>query len=365
MRHPGTKRAAVAAGSLVLVAVVALALALAACGDGSASASGKAVDTVVGAGASFPFPLYSKWGQEYRAESGVKLNYQSIGSGGGISAIEANTVDFGASDAPLEASELEAQGLIQFPMCVGGVVPVVNLKGVESGSLRLDAATLADVYMGEISKWNDPKIAALNTGLELPDTAITVVHRSDGSGTTWIFTNYLTGAAGDVWTAGADKEIDWPTGVGGKGNEGVAASVQQVDGSIGYVEYAYARQNSMNWTQMKNREGAFVEPSLRTFGQAAAKADWAGAEGFYLVLVDQPGQDTWPITGASFILVREEQGDAARGKMTLEFFDWAYTSGAGSAEALDYVPMPENVAALVRDKAWSQVTAGGAPVWQR
>jgi phosphate transport system substrate-binding protein len=354
---------------VVLVALVVLAMTLAACGDGGAPASGsggaaKTDDTIVGAGASFPFPLYSKWGQEYNAESGVKLNYQSIGSGGGISAIEQNTVDFGASDAPLDAAELEAEGLVQFPMCVGGIVMVVNLDGVESGALKLDADTLASIYMGTITSWDDAAIKSLNPGLDLPATDITVAHRSDGSGTTWIFTNYLTAAAGDVWTAGADKEIDWPTGVGGKGNEGVAASVQQVKGSIGYVEYAYAKQNSMTWTQLQNADGTFVDPSLESFGQAAAEADWTGTPGFGVVLVDQPGPDTWPITGASFILMRKEQDDATRGKMTLDFFDWAYASGATSAEALDYVPIPDKVSELVRSDAWSQITADGAPVWK-
>jgi phosphate transport system substrate-binding protein len=270
----------VAGRSLALAAVtlmVALAVVAAACGDGGApagdSGGAKTGDTIVGAGASFPFPLYSQWGQEYNAETGKKLNYQSIGSGGGISAIEQNTVDFGASDAPLDASELESEGLVQFPMCVGGVVPVVSLDGVESGALKLNAATLAGIYAGTITKWNDADIAALNSGVDLPDSEITVVHRSDSSGTTWIFTSYLTAAAGDVWTAGADKEIDWPTGVGGKGNEGVAASVQQVKGSIGYVEYAYAKQNDMTWTQLQNKDGKVVDPSLESLARSGDVAD--------------------------------------------------------------------------------------------
>lgn len=373
MSKERTRGCVFAARSVALVALVAvavLAVTLAACGDGGAPGSGsggaaKVDDTIVGAGASFPFPLYSKWGQEYNAENGVKLNYQSIGSGGGISAIEANTVDFGASDAPLDASELDAQGLVQFPMCVGGVVLVVNLDGVDGGALKLDADTLAGIYMGEITSWDAAAIKGINPGLDLPATDITVAHRSDGSGTTWIFTKYLAAAAGDVWTSGADKEIDWPTGVGGKGNEGVAASVQQVKGAIGYVEYAYAKQNGMTWTQLQNADGAFVEPSLESFSEAAAKADWTGTPGFAVVLVNQPGPSTWPITGASFILMRREQDDAVRGKMTLDFLDWAYTSGATSAEALDYVPIPDKVSELVRSDAWSGIVAGGAPVWKQ
>lgn len=353
---------------LALVAV-ALGLLAAACGgSGSpsdAGASGGGGATIVGAGASFPAPLYSKWGTDYNGVSGHKLNYQSIGSGGGISAIEAKTVDFGASDAPLAEADLKANGLVQFPMCVGGVVPVVNLKGVSDGQLKLTADVLAGIYAGKITTWNDPSITALNPGVSLPSSKINVVHRSDGSGTTWIFTNYLTAAAGDVWTSGADKEIDWPVGVGGKGNEGVAASVQQLSGSIGYVEYAYAKQTQMTTVQVKNKAGAWVKPSLETFTAATRNADWKSSlPSMYLVLVDQAGKDTWPITGASFILVRKDQSDAARAKAMLQYFDWAFSNGQTAARSLDYVPMPSSTVKLIEDNVWADLTAGGSAVWQ-
>ena len=348
-------------------ALITLALAVAACGGGSSSGgqSPAAADTIVGAGASFPYPLYSKWGQEYAATGGAKLNYQSIGSGGGISAVTAKTVDFGASDAPLEQAELDAAGLVQFPLCVGGVVPVVNLEGVADGQLKLTADLLAKIFNGDISTWNDQAIAAVNAGVTLPDTKINVVHRSDSSGTTWIFTNYLTAAAPGVWKAGADKEVPWPTGVGGKGNEGVAASVQQLSGSIGYVEYAYAKQAQMTSVQMMNKDGEFVAPSLEAFQAAAAEADWKGSlPSMYLVLVDQPGAATWPIAGASFILVQKDQADAARAEAMMGFFDWCYTNGAATATSLDYVAIPQNVYDLVQNDVWPNVTAAGATVWQ-
>ncbi len=348
------------------LALIAMAFAISACGgDSTDDATTAATDTIVGAGASFPFPLYSKWGEEYNTTAGVKLNYQSIGSGGGISAIKAKTVDFGASDAPLEQAELDESGLAQFPMCVGGVVPVINLEGVASDELRLDAATLAQIFNGDITTWNDKAIASLNAGVKLPGDKISVVHRSDSSGTTWIFTNYLTAAAGDVWKAGADKEVAWPTGVGGKGNEGVAASVQQLSGSIGYVEYAYAKQTDMTTVQMQNKDGEYVKPSLAAFQSAAAEADWEGSlPSMYLVLVDQPGAETWPIAGASFILVQKDQADADRAQTMLDFFDWAYKNGASSAESLDYVPIPATVYELVESDVWSTVTVSGTAVWQ-
>lgn len=350
------------------LALIAMVAAGAACGGSSSddeAAAASAVDTVVGAGASFPYPLYAKWGGEYNAIAGVKLNYQSIGSGGGISAIKADTVDFGASDAPLEEAELDEAGLAQFPMCVGGVVPVINLEGVAADEMRLDAETLARIFNGDITTWDDKAIAALNPDLSLPGDRIGVVHRSDSSGTTWIFTNYLTAAAGDVWTAGADKEVAWPTGVGGKGNEGVAASVQQLTGSIGYVEYAYAAETGMTTTQMRNKDGEYVTPSLAAFRSAAAEADWQGSlPSMHLILVDQPGAGTWPIAGASFILVQKDQADAGRAQTMLEFFDWAYANGAASAEALDYVPIPKKVYNLVKRDVWIMVTVSGTPVWQ-
>jgi phosphate transport system substrate-binding protein len=355
--------------SVALVAVLAVAaVALAACGDDEeSSASGlpgsSTSDSIVGAGASFPYPLYSKWGSEYENLNGVKLNYQSIGSGGGISAITAKTVDFGASDAPLEPAELEEAGLVQWPQCVGGVVMVVNAEGIENNQLKLTGELVAKIYNGDIKDWSDPAIAAVNEGLDIPAGKISVVHRSDSSGTTWIFTNYLAAAAGDVWTLGGDKEIAWPTGVGGKGNEGVAASVQQLKGSIGYVEYAYAKETGLVTTQLQNADGEWVEPSLETFGEAAAQADWAGAEDFYVVLVDQPGLATWPITGASFIMAQKDQADAARAQTMLQFFEWAFVEGGPSAEELDYVPIPESVYTLIQSEWESGITAGGEAVW--
>lgn len=356
------------ATTVALVAVLAVtALALVACGDDGASSSGgvpgaDTSDTIVGAGASFPYPLYSKWGAECNNLNGVKLNYQSIGSGGGISSISAKTVDFGASDAPLDSAELEAAGLIQWPQCVGGIVVVVNLDGIETNQLKLTGELVAKIYNGDIKDWGDPAIAAVNEGVKLPAGKINVVHRSDSSGTTWIFTSYLDAAAGDVWTFGGEKEIAWPTGVGGKGNEGVAASVQQLKGAIGYVEYAYAKETGLVTTQLQNADSEWVEPSLATFGEAAAQADWAGIEDFCVVLVDQPGPTTWPITGASFIMVQKEQADAARAQTMLQFFAWAFTDGGASAESLDYVPIPESVSALIMTE-WEGITAAGEPVW--
>jgi phosphate transport system substrate-binding protein len=363
---------------LVAAALAIAALAVAGCGGSSTDSGGgtpapaisgftpqpMSADTILGAGASFPAPLYMKWGSDYNGVSGVKLNYQSIGSGGGISAIEAKTVDFGASDAPLEQAELDANGLAQFPMIVGGTVLVVNLDGVADGQLKLTADVAAGIFMGTITTWNDPAIAKENAGVKLPSTKINVVHRSDGSGTTWIFTHYLTDAAGSVWTAGADKEISWPVGVGGKGNEGVAASVQQLSGSIGYVEYAYAKQTGMTTTQLQNKDGQWVTPSIASFTAAAANADWkASLPSTYMVLVNQPGADTWPITGASFILMQKDQADAARGKAALEFFNWAYTNGAAGASALDYVAIPAPVYELVQKNVWPTITVSGTPVW--
>ncbi|HET6476169.1 MAG TPA: phosphate ABC transporter substrate-binding protein PstS [Thermoleophilia bacterium] len=347
------------------LALVVMALAVVACGGSSGGGSQSSADTIVGAGASFPYPLYSKWGEEYAGTGGAKLNYQSIGSGGGISAVKAGTVDFGASDAPLEEQELNDSGLVQFPLCVGGVVPVVNVEGVADGQLKLTADLLARIYNGEIISWNDPAVAAVNAGVTLPDAKINVVHRSDSSGTTWIFTNYLAAAAPGVWKAGADKEVPWPTGVGGKGNEGVAASVQQLSGSIGYVEYAYAKQAAMTSVQMQNKDGAFVAASLEAFEAAAAEADWqTSLPSMYLVLVDQPGATTWPIAGASFILMAKEQQDAARGKASLDFFDWAYTNGAATATSLDYVAIPQTVYDLVQSDVWPDITSAGTALWK-
>lgn len=333
--------------------------------SGLASPAQAAV-TINGAGATFPFPIYSKWAWAYNKETGVRLNYQSIGSGGGIKQIKARTVDFGASDAPLKPAELDKYGLLQFPMIMGGVVPVVHLAGIRSGQLKLTAANLADIFLGKIRKWDDPRLAANNPGLQLPHEDITVVHRADGSGTTWIFTNYLSKVSGE-WKdkVGNAKAVAWPVGLGGKGNEGVAAFVRKIEGSIGYVEYAYALQNKMTAVLLQNRAGNFVAPTSANFQAAAVGADWAHAKGYYLVLTDQPGTNSWPITGASFILMYKTQTDPARAREVLKFFDWCYRNGAEMAESLDYVPMPESVANMVRESWRKEIRdPAGNPIWR-
>ena len=321
--------------------------------------------TITGAGASFPFPVYSQWANKYHEMTGVKLNYQSIGSGGGIAQIKAKTVDFGASDAPLNAEELNEAGLMQFPMVMGGVVLVVNLDGVAAGQVKLTPAVLADIFLGKITKWNDAALTVINAGVTLPDLDITVVYRADGSGTTWIFTNYLDKISPE-WheKVGADKAVEWPLGVGGKGNEGVSQYVMKVKGAIGYVEFAYALQNNMAYTQLQNGAGQFVAPTIESFQAAAANADWANAPGFYMVLTNQPGDASWPITGASFILIYKEQADAKIAEAMLNFFDWGFKHGTDIAKALNYVPMPESVIAQVESLWKSSVTAGGQPVWK-
>jgi phosphate transport system substrate-binding protein len=320
--------------------------------------------TINGAGASFPFPVYSQWANKYASLTETKLNYQSIGSGGGIAQIKAKTIDFGASDAPLKVEELDQAGLIQFPMVMGGVVPVVNIEGLKEGALKLTGQVLADIFQGKIPKWNDAAIAAVNQGLKLPDQDITVVHRADGSGTTWIFTNYLDKVSTE-WheKVGTDKAVEWPAGVGGKGNEGVSQYVNQVSGSIGYVEFAYALQNKMTYVLLQNKAGKFVAPTIETFQAAAANADWVNAKGFYMVLTEQPGDTSWPITGASFILIYKEQKDAKIAEAMLKFFDWCFKHGTDIAKQLQYVPMPENVIAQV-ETLWKTVTANGQPVWK-
>jgi phosphate transport system substrate-binding protein len=316
------------------------------------------VTAIAGAGATFPYPVYAKWAEAYAAKTGVKLNYQSIGSGGGIKQIVAKTVDFGASDAPLKPAALKKDGLMQFPTVMGGVVPVVNIPSVKAGELKLSPTVLANIYLGKISKWNDPAIADLNPGMKLPATAITVVHRSDGSGTTWIFTNYLSKVSAE-WKneVGNEKSVAWPAGVGGKGNEGVASYVSRIKGSIGYVEYAYALQNKMAHAKLQNAAGRFVDPDNNSFQAAAASADWAHADGFYMVLTDQPGDQSWPITGATFILVHTTQEKPATGSAVLRFFDWAYANGDKMASDLDYVPMPDSVVKLV-EQAWTRQVLG-------
>ena len=338
-------------------------LATAAIAWGLASAVPAGAANITGAGATFPYPIYSKWAEAYRAKTGVGLNYQSIGSGGGIKQILARTVDFGTSDAPLEPAQLEKDGLVQFPMVMGGVVPVVNIEGIKPGALRLSGAMLADIYLGKISKWNAPAIAALNPGVKLPDQDITVVARSDGSGTTFIFTNYLSKLSAE-WKdkAGNNTSVKWPAGVSGKGNEGVAAYVQRLPGSIGYVEYAYALQNKMAYALLQNKDGNFVAPDDKTFRAAAANAQWDKAPGFYLLLTDQPGKESWPITGATFILMHKKQDKPENAAIALKFFDWAYEAGDKLALDLDYVPMPDSVVKLVKAE-WKKIQdASGKPV---
>lgn len=317
-----------------------------------------------GAGATFPYPVYAQWAYEYKNLTGTQINYQSIGSGGGIAQIKAKTVHFGASDAPLRPEELEEHGLIQFPMVMGGVVPVVNIKGIKAGELKLTAEHLADIFLGNIAKWNDEAIRKINPKLNLPDKAITVVHRADGSGTTWIFTNYLKKVSRN-WNekVGFGKAVDWPTGIGGKGNEGVAAYVKRVSGSIGYVEFAYALQNEMSYGLLQNQAGQFVAPTIETFQAAAANADWENAKGYYLVLTDQPGEFSWPITGATFILVYKEQKDSALAKAMLEYFVWCFEHGGDAAEKLHYVPMPKSVVGMV-EKTWrDNIRSEGEALW--
>jgi phosphate transport system substrate-binding protein len=329
----------------------------------TASVAAQAAD-LSGAGATFPAPVYAKWAETYRAQTGVGLNYQAIGSGGGIKQIKAKTVDFGASDKPLKPEELAASGLFQFPTVMGGVVPVINVPGLRPGQVKLTGALLADIYLGNVKKWNDPRIVALNRGLPLPGLPITVVHRSDGSGTSFVFTNYLALKSPEWKTkVGASDSVQWPTGLGGKGNDGVAAFVKQTLGSIGYVEYAYATQNHLTYTALQNVQGAFVEPTAPNFAAAASHGQWNPAAGFYLLLLDQPGATSWPITAATFILVYRQQANAETGADVLKFFDWAYKNGDASAVALNYVPLPANVKAMVR-KAWPGITGpGGKPVY--
>ena len=330
-----------------------------------ASAAGSQAGDLSGAGATFPAPVYAKWAETYKAQTGIGLNYQAIGSGGGIKQIKAKTVDFGASDKPLKVEDLTAAGLFQFPTVVGGVVPVMNVPGFKAGEIKLTGNLLAEIYMGDVKRWNDPQIAAYNHGVALPNLPITVVHRSDGSGTSFLFTSYLAMKSG-VWKAkvGASDAVQWPTGLGGKGNDGVAAFVKQTLGSIGYVEYAYAKQNHMDYALMQNHDGEFVTPDANNFAAAASHGDWAKAPGFYLLLLDQPGAPSWPITGATFILVYNQQANPETGAAVLKFFDWAYKTGDGAAQSLDYVPLPGPVKSLIR-KAWVAEVKGpdGKPVY--
>ena len=323
-----------------------------------------AATDISGAGATFPYPIYAKWADAYRTKTGIGLNYQSIGSGGGIKQIKAKTVTFGASDMPLKPEDLNASGLVQFPMIIGGVVPVVNIKGIGPGQLQLDGATIAGIYLGDITSWDDPAIKKLNPKLKLPDTAIAPVYRSDGSGTNFLFSDYLSKESPKFKsTIGANSSVQWPTGIGAKGNEGVANMTTQTDGAIGYVEYAYAKQNKMASTLLTNKAGKAVAPSGETFQAAAANADWSHADGYYLILTDQDGAKSWPITGASFILVYKQPADPVAVGEALKFFAWAYQDGGAMAEALDYVPLPASLIAQVKATWKSSITAAGHPLY--
>ena len=326
--------------------------AIVAAGLVAASTSAFAAD-ITGAGATFPFPLYSKWADAYKKETGNGLNYQSIGSGAGIKQIVAKTVTFGASDMPLKPEQLDKEGMIQWPQAMGALVPVVNLEGIKPGELVFSGELLGDIYLGKVKTWNDPAIAKLNPKLKLPADAITVVRRSDGSGTTFLWTDYLSKANAE-WKAkaGSGTAVEWPTGVGAKGNEGVAGNVSQTKNSIGYVEYAYAKQNKLTYGAMINKAGKTVQPTIGAFQAAAANADWAGAKNYFVILTDQPGDASWPITGATFILMHKDPTDKAASKEAIKFFKWAFEKGDKMAEELDYIPMPEPVVKLI-EKTWS------------
>lgn len=334
----------------------------AACVAAVCTVSAASAADLTGAGATFPAPIYAKWAEAYKAKTGIGLNYQAIGSGGGIQQIKNKTVTFGASDKPLKPGELEAAGLVQFPTVIGGVVPVVNIPGIKPGDMVLDGKTLANICMGTVKYWDDAAIKKLNPKLNLPHTAIAIVHRSDGSGTNYIFTNYLSKMS-PAWASqvGAETAVEWPAGIGAKGNEGIANMVKQTAGSIGYVEYAYAKQNSLTFTRMINRDGVAVSPTADAFQAASAKTDWAHSQDFYVILTNQAGHDAWPISGATFILVYKNPGDVGAQKAALAFFKWAYENGDAMAQALDYVPLPQSTkdAAIASWKA--NITTASVP----
>jgi len=321
---------------------------------------------ITGAGASFPYPIYAKWAAQYNEATGHKVNYQSIGSGGGQQQIIAKTVDFGASDDPMKGADLEKNGLLQFPAIIGGTVPVVNISGIKAGQLKLSGPVVADIFLGKIKRWDDAAIKALNPDIALPGASIIVVHRSDGSGTTFGWTNYLSKvSAGWKEKVGEGKAVKWPTGQGGKGNEGVAAYVRQLKNSIGYVEYAYAKQGNLAWTQLQNKDGKTVQPSQESFAAAAANADWKSAPGMGVVLTDEPGAQSWPVTSASFILMHKNQDQPEKAKEVLAFFDWAFKNGAKSAQELDYVPLPESVTSQIANLWKAEIKAAdGAAIWK-
>jgi len=330
---------------------------------GAFSAAALAQD-ITGAGATFPAPLYAKWADAYNKATGARLNYQSVGSGAGLRQIRGKTVDFGASDMPLRDEELAKDGLMQFPTVIGGLVPVVNIQGIQPGQIKLTGAVLGDIYLGKITKWNDPAITVLNPGVKLPDAQISPVRRADGSGTTFIFTNYLS-KVNPEWKAkvGEGTAVNWPAGAGGKGNEGVSAFVQRLPNSIGYVEYAYAKQNKMSYVSIKNSAGAWAVPSDVSFKAAAAGAEWQ--KSFYQILTEQPGKDSWPITGATFIMMHTKQDKPQQAAGALKFFDWAYTNGDKMSDELDYVPLPDSVKTLIRQH-WAEIRdASGKPVYAK
>jgi len=340
-----------------ILATAAFAAALA------ASAPALAAD-ITGAGATFPYPIYAKWADAYKKATGTGMNYQSIGSGGGIKQITAKTVNFGASDMPMKPEDLEKNGLMQFPAIMGGVVPVYNLKGIKAGEIRFTGELLANIYLGKIKKWNDAAIAGLNPGVKLPDDNITVVHRSDGSGTTFLWTNYLSKVSAD-WkgAVGEGTSVKWPAGVGGKGNEGVASYVQKINGALGYVEYAYAKQNKLSAGMMRNKAGKFVSPDDNSFKAAAAGAEWTKTPGMGVILTEQPGDGSWPVTGASFILIHKAQDKPAAGREVLKFFEWSFANGQKMADELDYVPMPDPVVKVIQAE-WKNIKdAAGKPVY--
>ena len=331
----------------------------------AASTIAAAAADISGAGATFPYPIYAKWADTYKKETGVGLNYQSIGSGGGIKQIQAKTVTFGASDMPLKAEELQKAGLVQFPTVLGGVVPVVNLDGIAPGDITIDGPTLAKIFLGEIKTWNDPAIQKLNPSVKLPSQAIAVVHRSDGSGTTFIFTDYLSKTSAD-WKSkvGANTAVEWPVGIGAKGNEGVANNVAQTKGSIGYVEYAFAKQNKLTTTKLVNKDGKAVAPTADAFQAAAANADWNGTPGFGVILTNEAGANSWPISGATFILIHKQPQDPVAASEALKFFAWAYAKGGKMAEDLDYVPLPAKLVAAIQ-KVWASdiKDTSGKPIY--
>jgi len=330
----------------------------------SLTAAGAQAADISGAGSTFAYPILSKWAEAYKAKANVGMNYQSIGSGGGIKQINAKTVDFGATDMPLEQKDLDGPGLAQFPFIMGGIVPVINVKGIEAGKLKLTGKVLAEIYLGTITSWDDKEIVALNPGLKLPSLAIAPVYRSDGSGTTFNFTYYLAEELPE-WKdkIGVNTAVQFPSGIGGKGNEGVSAFTSRTDGAIGYVEYAYAKQNKLAYALVQNKEGAYPEPNLKSFQAAAANADWAHAEGFKVILANQPGKDSWPMTASTWALVYKSQDKAETGKAVLDFFDYAYKNGQPASESLDYVSMPESVVKLIEASWTKDIKGDGKPLW--